>query len=98
MRQKFVVISRAGPRRDLSRGTREQPHWDEHARFIDALVDEGRILIGGPLVDEGGALLVAEAEDEAEVRGMLEPDPWLRHGILELESIRRWEMFIDPRR
>jgi uncharacterized protein YciI len=54
MKNTFVVISSAGPKRDLSKGTREQPLWDEHAAFIDQLVAEGFILMGGPFVDEGG--------------------------------------------
>jgi uncharacterized protein YciI len=95
--QTFLVISTAGPNRDLSRDTREQPYWDEHAAFIDRLVDEGVIFLGGPLIDEGGAVIVVRAEDEAEVRGILADDPWYRHGILALAGIKRWQIFIDER-
>jgi uncharacterized protein YciI len=95
--QTFMVISSAGPDRDLTRGTREQAYWDEHAEFIDGLVDDGFILLGGPLVDTGGAVLVVNAGNEAEVRETLANDPWYRHGILTLESIRRWQIFIDQR-
>ena len=56
------------PNRDLTKDTREQPFWDEHAEFIDKPVDERFIFMGGPLVDEGGSLLIVEAEDENEVR------------------------------
>jgi len=35
MKDKFIVISSAGPNRHPSKGTREQPLWDEHATFID---------------------------------------------------------------
>ena len=54
--------------------------------------------MGGPLVDEGGALLIINAEDENEVKAKLENDPWYTHGILKLESIRRWQIFIDARK
>ena len=50
----YLCVSSAGPARDMSRGTREQPHWDDHAAFVDRLVAEGRAVLGGPLVDEGG--------------------------------------------
>ena len=60
----FIVLSTAGVHRDLAKGSREQPYWDEHAAFIDGLVDEGFILMGGPLVDDGGAMLIVHAEDE----------------------------------
>jgi len=56
MKNTFVVISSAGPNRDLSKDTREQAFWDEQTEFIDGLVAEGFILMGGPLVDEGALL------------------------------------------
>jgi len=98
MKNTFVAISSAGPNRDLSRGTREQPFWDEHAEFIDRLVAEGSILMGGPLVDEGGSLLIFNAEDEDEVRKKLKNDPRLERGILKQDSIKRWQIFIDARK
>jgi uncharacterized protein YciI len=98
MKNTFVAISSAGPNRDLSKGTREQPFWDEHAEFIDQLVTEGFILMGGPLVDEGGSLLIFNAEDENEVSERMKNDPWLKHGILRQKSIKRWQIFIDERK
>jgi uncharacterized protein YciI len=98
MKNTFVMISSAGPNRDLSKGTREQPFWDEHAAFIDRLVAEGFIWMGGPLVDEGGSLLFFNAKDENEVREKMKNDPWLKQGILKPESIKRWQIFIDPRK
>jgi uncharacterized protein YciI len=98
LKNTFIAISSAGPNRDQSKGTREQPFWDEHAAFINQLVDEGFILMGGPLVDESGALLIFNAKDENEVREKLKNDPWFEHGILKLESVKRWEIFIDKRK
>jgi uncharacterized protein YciI len=98
MKSTFVVISSAGPNRDRSKSTREQPLWNEHAAFIDQLVAEGFILMGGPLVDEGGAMLIVNADDENAVREKLKYDPWYTHGILKLENVKRWQVFIDGRK
>ncbi|MHB8647230.1 MAG: YciI family protein [Thermomicrobiales bacterium] len=95
MENTFVMLSAAGPRRDFSKETREQPFWDDHAAFIDKLVAEGFILFGGPLVEEGGALLIVKAQNEDEVRERTKNDPWYQHGILRLESVKRWQIFID---
>src|SRR3954454_9922511 len=94
----YVLLSSAGPNRDLTKGSREQRFWDEHAEFIDNLTDEGFILLGGPLVDEGGALLVVHAADEHEIREKVKNDPWYVNDIFNLQSIKRWEIFIDNRR
>ncbi len=96
MTNTYVVTSKAGPLRDLSRGSREQQFWDEHAEHIDRLVDIGFIMMGGPF-DDGGAMLIVRAETEDDVRLTLAPDPWYRNHILVLESIRRWDIFIDKR-
>ena len=101
MKNTFVAISSAGPKADPSEPTRKQPFWDEHAAFIDQLVDDGFILMGGPLIDERemphGALLILSAGDENEVREKLKNDPWFEKGILKLESVTRWQIFIDAR-
>jgi uncharacterized protein YciI len=102
MKNTFVAISSVGPNRDQSKGTREQPFWDEHAAFIDQLVDEGFFFMGGPLVGRDGrpdgALLIVNAQDENEAKEKLKNDPWFERGILKLESIKRWEIFIDVRK
>lgn len=98
MKNTFVVISSAGLSRDYSKSTREQPLWDEHAAFIDQLVADGFILMGGPFPDEAGAMLIVNADDENEVREKLEGDPWIEHGVLKLESVKRWQIFIDERK
>jgi uncharacterized protein YciI len=93
----FIVMSAAGSNRDHAKGTRDQPYWDEHAAFIDNLIEEGFIVLGGPLPDEGSAVLVVRSNSEAEVRTRLKSDPWYVHGILTLQSVRRWDIFIDRR-
>jgi uncharacterized protein YciI len=92
---RFLVYSTAGPQRDLARDSREQPRWDEHAAFIDGLVAEGVILLGGPLDEEGGGFLVITARDEAEARERLRHDPWYAHGILALVWVKRWRIFVN---
>lgn len=95
----FVVISGPGPRRDLTKDARSQELWDEHAAHIDAHVANGMIVMGGPLLDTQGALLVVQAEDEAALRAMLDADPWYAAEILTLERVAPWQIFIDePRR
>lgn len=48
----FAVRLVHGPGWDASRPIREQHGWDEHAAFMDGLVDGGFIILGGPALDE----------------------------------------------
>jgi uncharacterized protein YciI len=91
----FLVTELPGPAWDPSRRRREQDGWDEHAAYVDGLVAEGMVLLGGPLGDPdyGPALLVCRAESEGEIRKRLADDPWMGT-ILTIESIRPWSIWI----
>ncbi|HEY2681734.1 MAG TPA: hypothetical protein VGI59_10465 [Candidatus Udaeobacter sp.] len=53
---------------------------------------------GRPFIDEGGSMLTVNADDENEVREKLKTDPWMKHGVLKLDSVKRWQIFIDVRK
>jgi uncharacterized protein YciI len=91
-----VVLHRSGPEWDKNRALEEQSGWNEHAAFMDALVDEGFILLGGPLSDEYRVVHVVEAESEDAVRATLARDPWhLSH--LVVDTIDPWTLRLDGR-
>jgi uncharacterized protein YciI len=73
---------------------REQDGWDEHARFMDALVEEGFILLG-PLEGDRDVLHIIEAPSEEAVHARLGEDNWTQDGKLETVSIERWTVLLD---
>jgi uncharacterized protein YciI len=97
----FVVTQEGGVSWDRSRPMREQEKWAEHAAFVDALVEEGLVVLAGPLGDTAGlrdhvhrALLVVDADSEDAVRARLAVDPWIRSGMLTVASIHRWTILL----
>jgi len=93
----FVVLRRTGPRWDPSRPLEEQSDWEAHAAFMDRLVDDGFVVLGGPLADEVRVVLAVEAESEEAVRATLARDPWHGTHLVE-ESIDAWTIRLDGRR
>lgn len=93
----FVVDRPAGAEWVSGKGAREQPLWDEHAAFMDDLFERGLIALGGPFLDDSGAMLVMRVADEGEARELLEPDPWCSNGrdIQGIGRIRPWTIFLD---
>lgn len=91
-----VRLERGGPW-DWTRGLREQEGWDEHARFMDMLVDEGFIVLGGPLDGEKETLHAISAPSEQVVRERLAEDNWARSGMLRIKSIEPWTILLDGR-
>jgi uncharacterized protein YciI len=91
-----VVRRRNGPEYDHTLQLEEQSGWPEHADFMDALVDDGVLVLGGPLADEMRVVLVVEAGSEDEVRDTLERDPW-QGTHLTTDSIEPWTIRLDGR-
>jgi uncharacterized protein YciI len=91
----FLVTEGNGPAWDDARPRREQAGWGAHGAFMDRLVDDGFVLLGGPLGDGERALLAVEAADADEVRARLAPDPWLRDGVLRIDRIEPWTIWLD---
>jgi uncharacterized protein len=93
----FALTVVSGPSWDASRRRREQHGWDEHAAFMDGLVDDGFVVLGGPIGDGERVLLVVEATDEREVEARLGEDPWLATGVLRIAEIEPWTVWLDGR-
>jgi uncharacterized protein YciI len=92
---RWVVRLRRGGPWDWSKDMREQEGWDEHAAFMDALVDDGFILLGGPLGGGRDTLHVVEAESEDAIRARFAEDPWSPNGMLTPVAIERWTVLLD---
>ena len=75
---------------------REQDGWEEHAAFMEALVDEGFILLGGMLADER-AMHIVEAESEDAVRARFREDPWPAE-VLNVATVTTWEILLGSLR
>jgi hypothetical protein len=93
----FILTLSHGSGWDDTRPIREQDGWDEHAAFMDGLVDEGLILLGGPLGNGDRTLHVVQATDEAEVVSRWSRDPWAETGHLEVGAIEPWRIWLDGR-
>jgi hypothetical protein len=91
-----VVITRSGPDWLAGRPLEEQTGWSEHAAFMDGLVADGFVVLGGPLGDEIRVVHAVEAESEASIRETLAGDPW-RETHLQVESVEPWTIRLDGR-
>jgi len=92
-----VVVERSGSQWDASRPLAEQSGWDEHASFMDGLVESGFIILGGPLADEYRVVHAVEAASEDEIRATFARDPW-SETHLRVVSIEPWTIKLDARR
>ena len=92
----LLVLRQSGPDFDRSRPLEEQSRWSEHAAFMDGLVDDGFIVLGGPLADDGRVAHAVEADSAQAVRETLARDPW-SETHLRIDTIEPWTVRLDAR-
>jgi hypothetical protein len=90
----LVELHRAGSSWDPRLPLEKQSGFAAHADVMDALVQEGFIVLGGPLGDEFRVVMAVEAESEDEVRRALKRDPWL-DTHLRIHAIDAWTIRLD---
>lgn len=73
---------------------RQQDRWDAHAVFMDALADDGFVVVGGPLGGGSQILLIINAESEAAIETRLAADPWVPMRLLRIARIEPWEILL----
>jgi uncharacterized protein YciI len=92
----LVTVLRSGPEWHTSRPLEEQSDWPAHASFMNGLVDDGFIVLGGPLADEHRVVHAVEASSEEEIREKLARDPWSGSHLV-VDSIEPWTIRLDGR-
>jgi hypothetical protein len=85
----LVILRRSGPEYDHSKPLEQQSGWLEHAAFMDRLVDDGFLVLGGVLGDELRTAHAVEAGSEEEIRERFARDPWSGSHLV-VDSIDPW--------
>ncbi|MGA7991349.1 MAG: hypothetical protein WCC53_07965 [Thermoanaerobaculia bacterium] len=92
MKRLFALIQSRGPAWNHSVPLEGQVEWTAHAVFMDGLVDEGFIALGGPLEGSLDVLLILRAAHEREIVERLSADPWRRSGLLIARECWPWQI------
>jgi uncharacterized protein YciI len=91
---RVIVIFRAGPAWG-SGPPEDQDGWDAHAEWVDALIDAGTFVMGGPLSDYSGSVSLLEGLSAAEARELIATDPFVLNGVFVIDSVHDWTVYVD---
>jgi hypothetical protein len=90
----FAVVRSRGPAWDAALPMEQQSNWRLHADFMNALANEGFVVLVGPLEETDDVLLIARAANAGEVRSRLSEDCWVHDGHLLTKWIAPWVLRI----
>ncbi|CAN5253985.1 MAG: hypothetical protein H0U38_07920 [Chloroflexia bacterium] len=63
-----------------------------HREYLQTLLDAGKLHESGPYTDDSGALLIYDAENEAEVKEIVANDPYTAGGVIGDTTIKEWNV------
>jgi hypothetical protein len=66
----------------------------QHAAFMQARVDDGFVLLGGPLADQRRVVLAVRAGSEDDVLRRLGDDPWSGTHLV-VERVEEWTLRVN---
>jgi uncharacterized protein len=61
-----------------------------HRDYLGTLEEKGKLVLSGPWTSDTGALLVYRVADEAEVRDLVEHDPYSEAEVISQVRITEW--------
>lgn len=88
---RYVVVHSPGPNWKPGVPVFEHPGLDQHVAHFRQLLADGRLLMGGPFLDEasGGMMLPQPGLTEAEITAFALADPAVQFGLLAVQ-VRPW--------
>lgn len=95
----FAVICTRGPRWNDAEPLEGQEDWRGHADFMNGLLAEGFVVLGGPLSGTRDVLLIVRAASEHDVETRLAADCWSVKDLLRTVRMTPWELrlgSLDP--
>jgi uncharacterized protein YciI len=92
-----AVLLKLGPKWNRQAAVRDQPGMREHGAYMSSLSSSGVLVLGGPFLEDpsrhtaSGAIVFLATADAGEARRIMEADPGVKSGLLEIEDVRRFQ-------
>ena len=61
-----------------------------HREYLTSLKEQGKLFASGPFEDDSGALIIYEADSEADATALIEADPFREAGVFQSWTMKPW--------
>jgi hypothetical protein len=65
-----------------------------HLENLKPLIDQGRMIIGGPFTDGTGSLMIVEMESAAAAQEFARNDPYMKQGVFARVEVRPFRQVV----
>jgi uncharacterized protein len=92
----FLILFRPGPKWLNDRTVSAQP-LQPHAKYMQQLYDQGKLILAGPFLDNSGRMAIVSVSSEEDLRQILASEPATLEGI-SLAETHPWYLLFDAKR
>jgi uncharacterized protein len=86
----FAIIYSPGPAWIKDKPIYEQP-LREHARYMQKLLDENKLVLAGPFADSSGGMAIIRAANWRQAQAILDDDPAIKSNVFTA-TLRPWQV------
>ena len=61
-----------------------------HREYLTALKEQGKLFASGPFEDDSGALIIYQAESQADAEALVTSDPFHEAGVFQSWDMKPW--------
>src|SRR5262245_37761538 len=77
--------------------TEDPPGRTRHAAYMHDLIERDVFIMGGQYADRLGSMSIWEGMTAAEVREVMQRDPFVQDGVFVVEDVADWNVYVDTR-
>jgi uncharacterized protein YciI len=85
----FVLAHTPGPAWDHAKGFFDQPGLKAHLGYMQGVFAQGKIVLGGPFLDDSGGMMILDVATLEEARAVATADPTVKSGLLTV-AVKPW--------
>ena len=84
-----VLTHTPGPLWDHAKHFRDQPGIAAHVGYMSGQAEAGRLVMGGPFLDDSGGMAIFDTPTLDDARAIAEADPTVKSGLLNV-TVKPW--------
>jgi len=90
----FVVIYTPGPAWQTVKTVEELPFFREHYKYMQQVFAARQLLMGGPFLDNQGALGILDVASVAQAQDIVAKDPFVQERVVEAH-LHDWPAYFN---